>query len=463
MNRKGWNKPYLSGTAELLFEEIKELPILSPHGHCDPSWFAKNELFSDPAELLIVPDHYIFRMLYSKGVSLPDLGVGVKRGRRNPREIFKILARNWHLFLGTPSRQWLDYTFKNILQIDDSLSEETADRVYDKIDACLKSEDFRPRMLFDQFGVELLATTDTAVDQLNHHREISASAWQGRVVPTFRPDSVLNPKHAHFKRDVMRLGEICNCDISSYQGYITALCTRRAEFIELGATASDHDVPELAMEWLDTSEIERLFGLAIGETIEPGDAVRFYGHMLIEMAQMSIEDGLTMQLHVGSVRSTNYELCDQFGPDIGADIPKRIEWTTGMLGLLNRVGNNPKLTIIAFTLDESSYSRELAPMAGHWPALRLGPPWWFHDSLNGIRRYFDEVVETAGYWNLSGFNDDTRAFLSIPARHDLWRRGVSLHLAEQVEKDIMNKEDAKHVAKALTYDLVVDSYKLGAS
>lgn len=450
----------LTGAAEAIYETIREAPIVSPHGHCDASWFASNEPFPDPATLLVKPDHYVFRMLYSRGFDLAELGIGREGKGRDPKNVFQLFAANWHLFLGTPSRRWLDYSFRHVFGIDEELCAETADLFFDHINGCLNSDDFLPRALFDRFGIELLATTDGALDGLEHHDEISRSGWGGRVIPTFRPDSVINPRHPRFSEDVNLLGEMTGEDTGDFRCYLEALRKRRQVFRLAGATATDHDVPDLHTEWLDEDERLVLFSQALTGRIGDHDALRFHGHMLIEMAQMSIDDGLVMQMHVGATRSTNRQLLECYGPDMGADIPKAVDWVGGMDALLNRVGNNNKLTLIVFTLDESTSARELAPMAGHWPALCLGPPWWFHDSENGIARYFDSVVETAGYWNLTGFNDDTRAFTSIPARHDLWRRGVAVHLGEQIARGQMNMDDAHQIAVLLTRDLAVEAYRL---
>ena len=460
MTRDSWNRPVLSAGAEEVYQTVRDLPIVSPHSHCDPNWFSTDAAFSDPADLLIVPDHYVFRMLYSQGIPLEKLGIGVPPSQRNPREIFRLLAANWHLFLGTPSRQWLDYTFHHIFQIDGTLGPDTADAIFDQIAALIAKPEFRPRRLLETFNIEVLATTDGALDTLDAHHEIAASDWHGRIIPTFRPDSVLNPNHANFARDFAGLDEVSQTDTGDYRGYLEALRKRRNFFIEHGATATDHDVPDLATGWLGHSEVGRLYQDIRRGTANSDEGTRFYNHMLIEMAQMSLDDRLTMQLHVGSQRSTNGPVADRFGPDMGADIPKAVSWVTGLDALLNRVGNNAELSLIAFTLDETAYARELAPMAGHWPALKIGPPWWFHDSWNGILRYLDRVVETAGYWNLSGFNDDTRAFLSIPARHDLWRRAISHHLNGQVKRGIFGKEDAGQIARALSYDLAKSAYRL---
>ncbi|WP_299620112.1 glucuronate isomerase [uncultured Tateyamaria sp.] len=448
----------LSGVAATLYEAVKDAPIVSPHGHCDPAWFAHNAAFSDPAELLVIPDHYVFRMLYSQGISLRDLGIGVPTAERDARRIFQIFADHWHLFLGTPSHGWMTYVLENTIGCDIPLGPDTAPAIYDHIDDWLKDPAHCPRALFDRFNIDVLATTDGALDPLNDHETIRQSGWQGRVVPTFRPDAVLDPNSPDWGDAVAQMGRITGQDVQGFAGYLEALRIRRAAFKAMGATATDHAIEVPNTCWLDAPA-------AVYDQLVAGDmthADAFHGHMLIEMAQMSIEDGLVMQLHAGSRRNTNHAVLDGFGRDKGADIPIAVDWVRGLEPLLNRVGNNPALTLILFTLDETTYARELAPMAGHWPCLRIGPPWWFHDSAAGIARYFDQVVETAGYWNLAGFNDDTRAFLSIPARHDLWRRAVGLHLAEQVGRGYFSVTTAEELAHLLATDLARTTYRLGA-
>jgi glucuronate isomerase len=452
---------HLPAKADTIYQTIRDIPIVSPHGHCDPSWFADNTPFPDPAELLIIPDHYVFRMLYSQGISLESLGVGTTAEERDPRQIFKIFADHWDRFLGTPSRQWLEHTFANVFGITEALTPKSADAYYDLIDAKLKTPEFLPRALFESFGMEVLATTDGALDTLDEHATIATSDWQGRIVPTFRPDTVLNPASPDFIPHMKKLAELTGEDTASFPDYLNALRQRRAAFKAAGATATDHAITEIHTEHVSDTDMQALLQKALQAPLGHTEATRFYGRMLTEMALMSIDDGLVMQIHAGSYRSTNDVIFQKFGNDMGADIPIAVDWVRGLQPLLNKVGNNPDLTIILFTLDETTYARELAPMAGHWPCLRLGPPWWFHDSLNGIARYFDAVVETAGYWNLAGFNDDTRAFLSIPARHDLWRRGVALHLDTQISRGLFGTSDALDIARLLTRDLAVDAYRLG--
>lgn len=447
--------------AMALYEGIRDLPIVSPHGHCDPAWWAGDGAFPDPATLLIKPDHYVFRMMHSQGVALADLGIGPEGAGRDPRDVFRLFARHWPLFLGTPSRQWLEHTFRHALGIDMPLGEDTADAVYDRIVDRLAEPDFRPRALFERFGIEVLATTDPATSDLSDHAAIAASGWGGRVVPTFRPDALLDPMQPGHGAALRTLAAMTGRDVAGYGAFLDALRDRRAAFRAAGATATDHAILHPVTRWLDRAAVERLHAGAVAGTLTPDEAAAYHGHMLTEMAQMSVEDGLVMQIHAGSRRNTDRALHATFGPDMGADIPVAVDWVAGMEALLNRVGGDPRLRIVLFTLDESTYARELAPMAGYWPALRIGPPWWFHDSLNGIARYFDAVVETAGYRNLAGFNDDTRAFLSIPARHDLWRRGVALHLAGQVGRGVMRQADAQAVARLLARDLAVKTYRLG--
>ena len=449
---------HLQGTADTLYQGIRDLPIVSPHGHCDPAWFARNTAFANPADLLVKPDHYVFRMLYSQGIPLEDLGVGVAGQETDPRKVFHIFAAHWHLFLGTPSRVWIEYVMRETMGINTELSAETADAVYDQIAARLELDTYRPRALFERFNIEVLATTDAALDDLVHHIQINESGWQGRVIPTFRPDGVLDGSDPVFAANLVKLETQTGCDLGSYDGYLMALRARRAFFIARGATATDHGVEVVLTEWLkDPNTLYQRLKANVG-TLQ--DAQRFYGHMLIEMAQMSIEDGLTMQIHAGARRNTNAVVMNRFGRDMGTDIPIAVDWVRGMDALLNRVGNNADLRILLFTLDETTYARELAPMAGHWPCLRIGPPWWFHDSPAGIARYFDQVVETAGYYNLAGFNDDTRAFMSVPARHDVWRRGVALHLAGQIDKGYFGCSDAEQLAQFLAVDLARDAYGL---
>ncbi|WP_420860379.1 glucuronate isomerase [Algirhabdus cladophorae] len=448
----------MTNPADTLYDDIRDLPIVSPHGHCDPAWFASDAKWTTPTDLILTPDHYLYRMLYSQGVSMQEMGIGVPADQKDPRQIWRLFAAKYHLFLGTPSHTWLRYMFNNTFAIDQPLTPASADAIYDQIAASLASDAFRPRAVFERFNIAALATTDAATDPLVHHHAIAASGWTGRVIPTFRPDAVLDPMDDRFASSISDLAQITNCDTATFEGYLQALMAQRAAFAALGATATDHAAEVLYTCWLD--DPATYYAKALDGTITRAEAAQFQGHMLVQMARFSCDDGLVMQLHVGSKRNTNKALFESLGRDVGADIPVATDWVHGLQCLLDHCGNHPNFTLILFTLDEATYARELAPMAGHWPCLRIGPPWWFHDSAAGIARYFDQVVETAGYWNLAGFNDDTRAFMSIPARHDVWRRGVAQHLGAQVQAKVFDLSDARSLAPLLATQIAAQTYRL---
>jgi glucuronate isomerase len=446
-----------------LYEPISRLPILSPHGHTDPAWFATNAPFADPASLLIVPDHYVFRMLYSQGVALEALGVPTVDGspiESDPRKIWHLLAEHYHLFRGTPSRLWLDWVFAEAFGLDARLEPATADYYYETIDAALKTAAIRPRALFERFNIELIATTESPTDPLDHHQAIRASGWNGRVVTAYRPDPVIDPEHPGFARKLEKFGALAGEDVSTFAGYLRAHENRRAWFREMGATSTDHGHPSAFTADLPRAELEGLYEGARAGRLSAGEAELFRGAMLIEMARMSVEDGMVMQLHAGVSRSHNPSVLARFGRDKGADIPLAGEFVRALKPLLDRFGNEPRLTLILFTLDEDVYSRELAPLAGHYPAVRLGPPWWFHDSPVGLRRFRERATATAGVDNSDGFNDDTRAFLSIPARHDVARRMDCAFLGRLVAEGRLEEDEAHEVARALAYDLAKAAYKL---
>ena len=445
--------------ARRLYASVRHAPILSPHGHTQASWFANNQPFPDPAKLFIQPDHYVHRMLYSQGVRLQDLEIGVEQ-IRDPRRVWRLFADHYYLFRGTPTRLWLDYAFQELFGLTERLGSQTADLYFDTIAAKLQTPEFRPRALFDRFHIEVLATTDSALASLADHAAIRTSGWRGRVLPTFRPDAVVDPEFPGFATNLRTLGEITGQDTASWTGYLQALRTRRAFFKQNGATATDHGHPTARTADLSPREIEDLFHRIFTKVFTTADAELFRAQMLTEMARMSLDDGLTMQLHPGSRRNHNLKLFQEFGPDMGADIPGSIEYVDALRPLLNRFGNEPGFTFILFTLDESTYSRELAPLAGHYPCLRLGPPWWFQDSPEGMMRFRELTTETAGFYNTVGFNDDTRAFLSIPARHDVARRVDSAFLARLVAEHRVEEDDAFEILGDLTTNLARRAYKL---
>ena len=448
--------------AARLYETVKDLPIISPHGHTDPRWFACNEPFPNPATLLIQPDHYIFRMLYSQGISMESLGIPQVDGGESadPREVWRIFAKNYFLFRGTPTRLWLDYALENQFGLNKRLDANNADEYYDVIANKLQTPEFRPRALFDEFNIEVLATTDTPLDTLEFHKAIRESGWKGRIIPAFRPDSVIDAEYAFFIGNIEKLGAITGEDIGTYTGYLNALRSRRAFFKSMGCTSTDHGHLTAQTADLDPHTAASLYGRILSGRSVPEEQQLFQAQMLTEMAGMSVEDGLTMQLHPGSVRNHNRLVYEKFGRDKGADMPSPTEYVRALRPLLNKYGNNPNFTFILFTLDETSYSRELAPLAGHYPALRLGPPWWFQDSPEGMMRFREQATETAGFYNTVGFNDDTRAFLSIPARHDVARRIDCAFLGRLVAEHRLDEDEAFEVVLDLTVNLVKKAYKL---
>ena len=453
------------GIARALYEETAGLPLVCPHGHVEPSLLAENAPFPEPTALIIIPDHYIFRMLYSRGVPMESMGVPTRDGapvETDPRKIWQTFADHWYLFRGTPTGVWLDHELSEVFGVKVRLNGRTAQRVYDEIAEKLRSPEFLPRALFERFNIEVLTTTDAAADSLHHHRAIRESGWAGRVVPAFRPDAVFRIGQPGWGAQLDALAAAAERPIEGYEQFIAALEDRRAFFRSMGATSTDHAVVDPHTERLADEDADRLFQRARRGEATVADQRKFEAHMLMEMARMSTEDGMVMQLHPGSLRDHNQRVFDRFGLDKGADIPVQTEYTRNLRPLLNAYGNDPRLTLVLFTLDESTYARELAPLAGHYPALRLGPPWWFHDSIQGMVRFRENTTETAGIYNTAGFNDDTRAFCSIPARHDLNRRVDANWLAGLVARHVVTMDDAREMARALAYELARETYKLDA-
>ncbi len=445
--------------ARRLYAEIRDLPVISPHGHTQAVWFAHNQPFPDPAKLFVQPDHYVFRMLYSQGVSLEELEIGVAQ-LKDPRKVWRIFAEHYYLFRGTPTRMWLDYAFQELFGLTERLSAKTADHYYDTIDAKLHTPEFLPRALYERFRLEVLATTDSPLDSLSDHQVIRDSGWKARIIPTFRPDPVVDPEFTAFRENIARLGEMTGEYTGTFAGYLRALEKAREHFKQLGCTATDHGHPTARTANLSLEEAAQLFDLVLSGRADADKQELFRAQMLTEMAGMSVRDGLVMQIHPGSARNHNKKVYERYGRDTGADIPTATDYVHTLRPLLDRYGNERDFTLILFTLDESTYSRELAPLAGHYPCLRLGPPWWFHDSPEGMLRFRETVTETAGFYNTVGFNDDTRAFLSIPARHDVARRIDCAFLAKLVAEHRIDEDEAVELARELTYKLVRRAYKL---
>lgn len=462
-NRLFPTDPAVRSLARALYETVRDLPIISPHGHTDPRWFAENAAFPDPAQLFVTPDHYVFRMLHSQGIPLEDLGIPRTDGgasEQDSRKIWRLFAGNYHLFRGTPSRIWVDHALENVFGVTDRLSAGSADAIYDHIAACLAQDAYRPRALFERFNIAAISTTESAIDDLKWHKMIRDSGWAGKVVTAYRPDAVVDPEFAGFADNVARFGEMAGEDATTWAGYLAAHRNRRAFFKSFGATSSDHGHPTARTEDLTPSQAAALFDKALQGSCSAQEADMFRGHMLTEMARMSLDDGLVLQIHPGSLRNHSAPVMARFGRDKGYDIPMRTDYVTALRPLLNAFGERSDLTIIVFTLDESAYARELAPLAGAYPALRLGPPWWFHDSFEGMMRFREMTTETAGFYNTVGFNDDTRAFCSIPARHDVARRVDCAYLATLVATGRLDRDEAPDVAHDLAYRLAKDAYRL---
>ena len=447
--------------ARTLYAAVKELPLIAPHGHVPPALLADPDArLGTPAELFIIPDHYILRMLYSQGVTLEELGVARRDGaavERDHRRIWQRFADNFHLFRATPTGLWLADELVTLFGVQERLNGASAQRIYDHLEAQLARPEFTPRALLDRFGLELLCTTDAATDPLDHHRRLHADGLT-HIRPTFRPDAVVNLDNPAWRTQIDALSAVSGIDVVDYASYVRALEQRRTVFKQLGALATDHAALTPFTARLSVHEADAIFQRARHGQASTADAVAFTGHMLMEMARMSTEDGLVMQLHAGSLRNHHEALFAGFGADMGGDIPVATEWTRNLRPLLNAYGADPRFRLILFTLDESTYGRELAPLAGHYPALRLGPPWWFFDSVNGMRRYFDQVIETAGLYNTAGFNDDTRAFASIPSRHDVWRRVSCDWLAGLVVQGMLAEDEAAAMASECAYGLAKRAY-----
>lgn len=447
--------------ARELFACVETLPIISPHGHTDPAWFADDAPFEDATSLFLWPDHYLLRMLHGRGVTLEALGLprGPEARPVDRRAIWRLFAQHYRDLRGTPSRLWLDHAFATVFGLGVRLEEETADHYYDVIGEALAQPAFHPRALFRRFNIEVLATTEGALDPLVHHAKLQ-KAWDGRVITTFRPDDVVDPDGEDFLVNLVRLGDVAGEDTTCWSGYLAALANRRAFFRAHGATATDHGHPTCATANLPVTDCEALFARLLQGRREAGDAELFRAQMLTEMAKMACDDGMTMQIHAGPYRNHNAQLLARFGRDVGADFPTRTDYVHALKPLLDRFGNRRDLTIILFTLDESTYARELAPLASHYPCLRLGPPWWFHDSYEGMLRFRRQVTETAGFYNTVGFNDDTRAFFSIPARHDLARRMDAHYLAELVATHRLERDEAAALIVALATTIPKAAYRL---
>jgi len=454
--------PGVRALARRLYDAVRDLPILSPHGHVDARLLLDDEPFADPASLLIAPDHYVTRLLHARGVPLDELGVG--RGplsEARARRAWHALCRHWDVFRGTPVRYWLDAELAEIFGVTLRPGPDTADAIYDEIAERLAGPAHRPRALFERFGIDVLATTDDPCDDLAAHRALTADpTWTGRVVPTFRPDRLLEAGRADWADSVARLGRAADIDTTEYAGYVRALEQRRRYFVEHGATSADHSHADVRTDPLSPREAARIHRDALRGVASTAETDAFRRHMLLEMARMSCDDGLVMTLHPAVRRDHHAPTHDRHGPDTGHDIPLGVEFTDALRPLLTRYGTAPGFHLILFTLDESTFSREIAPLAGFYPSVYAGAPWWFLDAPDAIRRFRRAITETAGFSRTSGFVDDTRAFCSIPARHDMSRRLDCGFLAELVAEHRLDEDEAVETAVALVADNPRRAFKL---
>ena len=438
--------------ARELYAAVRDLPILSPHGHVPAAWIADDVPFGDPTSLLISPDHYVVRLLHANGVPMEALGAGgAPLTPEGARAAWRALCTHWAAFRGTPSRYWMESELGEIFGVAERPSAATADAIYDQIADTLQRADFRPRALLARFGIEVMATTDDPCDDLAPHAVIrDDSSVATRVLPTFRPDRYLEPARGDWPALVDALGAAADTDTGDYKGFITALEGRRRHFVEHGAVSADHSHADAGTTPLELTEAERIFAAARAGTATAEEATALRRHLLLEMARMSVEDGLVMTLHPGIYRNHHTPTHRRFGADVGCDIPTAMEFTRALQPLLDRYGTAAGFHLVLFTVDETVFSREIAPLAGFYPSVYAGAPWWFLDAPEAIRRYRGAVTETAGFARTSGFIDDTRAFCSIPARHDMSRRLDCGYLAELVATHRMDEDEAH----ATAHDLV---------
>lgn len=454
--------PANQNVAREIFDGISDLPIFSPHGHTDPNWFSQNEPFTDATSLFLTPDHYVLRLMRSQGINFDNLGIPRRDNSAvaNGRTAWRSFAQNYHILAGTPSRLWIDHAMEWGFGVDERLCAENADLLYDQITTRLSDDDMLPLAILDRANVEVIATTEFALDPLDSHKSLAGQGMIGRIRTTYRPDDVTDPDDPDFKENLRKLGDLTGCDVYQWNGMIEAHRRRRELFRKYGATATDHGVPDFSTVDLTGNEKQNLLNRIVSCEPNQDDARLFRAQMLTEMAALSVEDGMVMQVHAGIVRNTDTDLLKKRGKNLGADIPHAVSPVSGLAALLNKFGNIRGFRLVVFCLDESTYSRELAPMAGYWPALVIGPPWWFHDSPRGIARYLDSIIETAGFYNVAGFNDDTRALFSIPARHDVWRRSVSTFLSGLITAGLLGKGEAQTIAAWLAGDAAKQVYNL---
>ncbi|GAA1428361.1 glucuronate isomerase [Microlunatus lacustris] len=454
--------PGVRSIARRLHASVADLPVISPHGHVPAAWLADDTPFADPTSLLVTPDHYVNRLLHASDVELSALGVGQgPLTEQQSREAFRTVCAHWDVFRGTPVRYWFEAQLADIFGVEVRPSAATADVVYDQVAACLAQPEFRPRALYERFGISVLATTDDPCDDLAAHRRLTEDpSWSGRVVPTFRPDRYLEAAGPTWNADVDRLAAVSGVDTGDYAGFLAALEQRRRHFREHGAVSTDHSHPDARTDVLEGDEPARLYALARRGEIVPAGATALRRHLISEMARMSVEDGLVMTLHPGIRRNHHVPTYERYGADVGTDIPVAVELTDALRPLLSRYGTAEGFHLVLFTVDETVFSREIAPLAGFYPSVYAGAPWWFLDAPEAIRRYRGAVTESAGFSKTSGFIDDTRAFCSIPARHDMARRLDAAYLAGLVAEHRLDEDEALGTAHDLVTTIPAKAFKL---
>ena len=435
--------PTTRDIARRLLNHVEDLPIISPHGHLDAQMFVDDAAFPDPTELIISPDHYVTRVLHSAGIPLSDLRVGSTEGT-SPREAWRIFCETWSLYAGTASGYWLEQEFAHVFSIDPGrLNAEEADAVYDELQSVLAQPDFRPRALADSFGLEVLATTDDPLDDLEAHAKLAADpSFSPRVLPTFRPDAYTKMYNPGFAENVTRLIDTAGDGKTGFAGYLEAMRNRRQYFIDHGATSSDHGTHDAWAHPLDDAEADRILHKGLRGEATREEAYAFEGNMTYRFAEMATEDGLTMTIHPGVWRNSSRSALEKYGPDTGHDIPFQMDFINGLQPLLSDFGENPDFHLVLFTIDETTFSRELAPMAGYYPSVYVGAPWWFIDEVDAIARFRASTTGTTGFSRYSGFIDDTRAYCSIPVRHNTARRVEAGYLARLVAEHRISEDRA---------------------
>jgi glucuronate isomerase len=447
---------YTRAVARRLYDHVGSESILSPHSHVDARALADDRPFADPAELLVSSDHNVTRLLHANGVALDRL-----RTPAHPREIWRELTSRWHLFAGTPVRHWLESELVDVFGIDIVPSAQTSDLIYDRMAEALTSPAFRPRALFKRFGISVLATTDDPADDLEAHEELADDpSFVGHVLPTFRADRYLDPANPDWRIYLLELAQASNIDCYTYAGLLAALRNRREYFIEHGATSTDSCLPDAGAQPLSDTDAERIHAARLKGTISVADAVAYRRNMLYRLAEMSTEDGLVMQLHPGVLTNHAQPMNEEYDPDNGHNLPDYTSYSQPLGPLLRDFGTNPNLHLVLYTVDEAAYSREIGPLASTYPSVFAGTPWWFLDSPAGIARFRAAVTDNAGFAKTSGFVDDTRAFCSIPARHDVARRADASFLAGLVMTHQVSENEAANIATALVRDIPARTFKL---